>query len=173
LIKAHYRQSAYYFRLKKINPNTDDVIPLKFDTGAVNTVISLNTLLANKGIDVESDEAKLLKENFRTSLRPDISKKIFYSASGNDMIGFLCHSKNVKLSGYEVKNFYYYMVYNIDKQIALLGDDFISCCHFNHESNSDIVITYFNSTLYESKCKRTSLDTDEVFEIFDKINIQI
>lgn len=153
MIKVHYGRSTYYTKLRNL---TDNVIIIKFDTGAVNTVISLEALTNNKNID----KNKLIKQ-----LENSKKSHIFKSASGNDMIGYLCNASNVKISGVNIKDFYYYLIVNTEQSLALLGDDFISCCSFNHSINSDIIINAFNDKLYKDKQLDTYIDELELHEL--------
>lgn len=52
------------------------------------------------------------------------------------------------LYGTMLKRFYYYLILENSLDKALLGDDFISCCTFNHKTKRDIIITAIDMDLY-------------------------
>ena len=78
------------------------------------------------------------------------------------MIGYLCNATDVKVNSTILKQFYYYLIFNVEHKIALLGDDFISCCTFVHSANSDIIIQAFDSDNYTMKQNTYALSEDEI-----------
>ncbi len=52
-----------------------------------------------------------------------------------------------------------------DTSKALLGDDFISCCIFNHGFKNDIIVTAFNFDEYEKQYLH-SAGLMDIFEVF-------
>lgn len=154
MIKIHYGNSAYHIKL--LNLINNKVTVFKFDTGAINTIISFEALVDGKMLK------QIDKQNFMNSLRKNIPTKDFRSASGNYMKGFLCKATDVKIGDAILSKFYYYLVFNINHKIALLGDDFISCCNFIHESNSDIIINDFDDDNYTINQNTYALSEDEI-----------
>jgi len=160
LIRDVYGRSAYHISMMNLTKAQDSVINIKFDTGACSTIISLNTLM-------DTDDENKLKR-FILGIPKDIPRKGFRSASGNTMYGILCEAKNVKLSGVTLEHFYYYLIIEYkdrdecknckysekgNRRLALIGDDFISCCGFNHSKNSDIIINSFDKDIYEQNMR--------------------
>lgn len=47
---------------------------------------------------------------------------------------------DIRLSDVCIKEFYFYLALDVNRPVSLLGDDFISCCKFEHEIGSDIII---------------------------------
>lgn len=137
-IRYAEKESYYTVRLSGLN---DDIITGKFDTGAVATIIT------SKKLGLSDDQVERLKEHFKTS---GIEPENFYSATDGKMGGYLVKAENVMLYGTVLKSFYYYLILDNRLDKALLGDDFISCCTFNHKPKSDIIITTIDMDMYSS-----------------------
>ncbi|MBQ6735581.1 MAG: hypothetical protein IJR00_11830 [Lachnospiraceae bacterium] len=150
MIKAIENSGAYYMGLANLD-DSGSVITMKFDTGAINTIISLNALVSTN-ID---------KERFLAEICNKTQKKLFRSASGNEMQGFLICAKNVLLSGTPIEQFFYYLIVDIEENIGLIGNDFISKCRFHHEVDDDIEITFFHQKRYQDDTKQ-AITNDEV-----------
>lgn len=137
---------------------------MKFDTGAVNTVIGLRTLfkyLSKNNLD------KLLNM-FEIS---GIHKEKFNSASGDALYGYPCVLHDVEVSGIRIKNFCFYIIVNDKRTLSLLGNDFISFCDFSHKKGEDIIITNYNDVeAYKSFMIKSQSKVLELDEIFKDIN---
>lgn len=128
-IKYNQKSACYIVELSGLG---DRIVTGKFDTGAVATIITTKKLgLTDKQFD-------LLKKHFDTMVE---LPKSFHSATNGEMKGYLVRARNVMLYQTCLKDFYYYLVLDNNLNKALLGDDFISCCTFNHRPQGDIVIT--------------------------------
>ena len=155
LFKAFYEESRYITYIQGLDRN--QLFTMVFDTGAVNTVISLKTF-TNRAVD-----RKKLKE----ILSRKTASKAFRSVSGHQLKGYLVCADGVKLSGFDIGRFYYYLILDAEESVSLLGNDFISCCHFSHDEKSDIIIRGFNRELYESEYEGLAEAVDaEVVEGF-------
>ena len=120
MFRAIYFNHTYSVMVRNISPNT--ALSMKFDTGSVATVISVDALKVN----VRKDRfISLLNER-------DVPVRIFHSASGNELMGYPVVAENVLISGQAIESFYYYLIVNVDYSISLLGDDFISSCEYAH-----------------------------------------
>lgn len=155
MIKFRYNKASrsYIVRLD-MQKNDKDLVLMKFDTGASDTIITTGAL----GLD--SIQADILLRSIQDG---KLKGNEFSSASGDSFIGYPCYCDNLKIGDVQIKRFHYYIVFN-DKPKALLGDDFISCCTFNHGFKSDIVVTAFNSEEYGRQCVSDAKRVD-VFEI--------
>lgn len=153
-ITADYYNAAYHMLLS-FSGNIEDAISFKFDTGAVDTAISFEALLAGKRHQAD-------KEIFIQKLRSDIPTKKFISASGDSMEGYLCEASDIFISGSMLPKFYYYLVLDVKKEVALLGDDFISCCGFRHNVKDSIIIESFDSSEYMKNHKPKALSSEEL-----------
>lgn len=138
LSKARHYQSGYMMPLREIN---HVVIPMMFDTGAVNTAISLPTYYRGKA-DLEELERRLVQY---------CPYKEFHAASGTLVGGYLVYVDHVSIAGISVDRFYYYLLLGLQFNTALLGDDFIKNCVFRHDLHGDIEIQHFDGTTYRSE----------------------
>lgn len=163
MIKAIYNNSAYYIPISNLRGNKKEYLAIKFDTGAVNTVLSFSALVGNLkflGISEDKFEEQIKK-------KVGIITKDFKAANGKTMLGYLCCSQDVIIDGYKFDKFYYYLIFNIERKLALLGDDFISCCNFEHKVNSNIEITHFDTNHYKINEDKEKNCISEV--IFDEL----
>ena len=163
MIKAIYNNSAYYIPISNLRGNKKEYLAIKFDTGAVNTVLSFSALVGNpKFLGISEDKFVEQLKNMR-----GITTKTFKAANGKTMIGYLCCAKDVIIGGCKFDKFFYYLICNIERNLALLGDDFISCCSFEHKVNSNIEITHFDTKHYKINEDKEKNCISEV--IFDEL----
>ncbi len=83
------------------------------------------------------------------------------------MFAYATYAENVYIGELLLKKFYYYLVVDKldnNKQIALLGDDFLECCKFTKEPHGSIAITEFDNDCYYEK-RGSALSTDEILSI--------
>lgn len=155
MINFYYNKLTRSYRsFVDLQKNDKDFVSMKFDTGASDTIITTGAL----GLD--SIQADILLKSIQTG---KLTENKFTSASGDNFTGYPCYCDNLKIGDVQVGRFYYYIVFN-DKPKALLGDDFISCCTFNHGFKGDIVVTAFNFEEYERQCVSNAKSVD-VFEV--------
>lgn len=114
---------------------------LKWDTGAKYTVISIGALV--KGFSTDAIEK--LKEYCEVNSK---SKEQFISATGHAFWGYQVKTDRAVLGETELNEFYYYLVIENQRDIALLGFDFIDNCRRLAESHGDISITGFDDEKY-------------------------
>lgn len=160
MISVDYRKSSYRLTISNLlNSENNDLIMFKFDTGAVQTIISIEALLDD--IELENIDKNRIKITFENKFKTHI-KTVFKSASGTDMAGYLCKSRNVLVDETEFKEFFYYLTFDTNRKLALLGDDFISCCDFVHSAGNDILIRGFDRARYTGQHKSGSITNDEI-----------
>ena len=87
--KTLYRNQAHFVVLTDFDNQGRDVY-LHFDTGAVCTVISIESFVTEK-ID---------KTKFTQRIKSRANRRIFHSASGNQMEGYLVCAENIKIMGF-------------------------------------------------------------------------
>ena len=176
MVEFRHSRSAYYAEIRNI---IDDIIMIKLDTGATNTVISYEMLTREttafpKDISKLTDDEKNTirrsierKNRFVERLKDKYEVSPFHSASGTPMYGVLSCAKNISLSGHLLKvPFYYYLILGIESPLALLGDDFIGCCDFSHKVNGNIKISYIDEQNYNnSKDRKEVLELAELNEL--------
>lgn len=161
MIKVKYNRdlSIYTLRLDNFSLGDTDTVFLKFDTGAVNTVIGVRVLFEY----LSKNDLSTLIKSFEAS---SIEKQCFKSASGNDLSGYPCVVHNIEISGEHFDNFCFYLIVNSTRRIALLGDDFISHCDFKHNKQQDIIISDFDDkTMYNKFLSHSS-----VFELNELVS---
>lgn len=134
----------YTIEIKKIAKDFQR-IKFKFDTGATNTIITVNSLFTDSVLAAKvilylkkcRDEKKYLFNDFK-------------SASGNNMSGVLCSIDNFTLTGLEPFKFYFYLIFSTAHQKALLGVDFIECCDFHCKVRRNIEIENFHDSIFRN-----------------------
>ena len=136
MFKAFWRKSGFFVYLK--DSSGEMKATLTFDTGAICSVLSIAAIT-----DEPVDKETLIKK-----LEDRAKQRRFVSASGTQMHGYLVRASNMSLSGYPIDEFYYYLIVDVDEMVALLGNDFISCCSFTHEEKGDIEVNSFDKTIY-------------------------
>lgn len=155
----------YTLMFKNLGIGDGTAIFMKFDTGAVNTVIGLRTLFKY----LSKNNLDNLISMFESS---GIHKERFNSASGDELYGYPCILHDVEISGTSIKNFCFYIIVNDKRTLSLLGNDFISFCDFSHKEGGDIIITKYNDTeayrSFMNKSKSKVLQLDEIVK--DVIN---
>ena len=133
----------YTTQMISILANKQSIVYIKFDTGAVYTVLSFEALF--HGITLKE------KENFVKKLKnKKIKDNTFYSATKGEMKGYNVKLCNVNLGGVLLETFCFWLIINMNHPLALLGDDFISCCNVSHKCDSDFIIENFSSDLYNN-----------------------
>lgn len=121
-------------------------VTFKFDTGAVNSVITVGSLFPATDLA----ERAVLYAKELTDKNVGISES-FYSVSGDSTDGILCYVPNFRFSDDSlVFDFYFYLITSTAYRKALLGVDFISCCDFSCEVGKDIIIEKFHDSRYKS-----------------------
>ena len=148
LFNAFWDGMEYIVYLKGANGETKTT--LAFDTGAVCTVVSIESLTKEF-----VDKSALCQE-----LDQRVKRRRFLSASGTEMHGYLVCAEKVSLSDYPVDRFYYYLITDVNDEVALLGNDLLSCCKFSHEEMGDIEVLDFDQSLYQKTYSGAVKDAD-------------
>ena len=117
----------------------ENVFSMKFDTGAASTVISSEIF-----IDEMTEEKKSTIKNFLQER--NVIGIEFTSASGDCFVGYLIHANGVVVDEAVFADFYYYLVLDNKRVIALLGDDFIDHCECQHPCKYSLgqVLSFFH-----------------------------
>ena len=95
-------------------------------------------------------------------------KERFVSASGDLFDGYLAHAENVVIDKTEIGSFYYYLVFENKRDIALLGFDFIDNCERCASAHGDIVVTKFDEVSYGTV--ENALGADEFISLIDSLS---
>lgn len=159
---------------------TDTYTKLKFDTGAVNTVVHAQ-ILSFKPKGKEEYNGKLVenkiielynKKGIDLSQDNNTYRRKFYAASGGDFYGYLTRFDDVKIDGFSIPAFYLYMVPQNDKIIALLGNDFLRYCQYYHNIEGDIIITKIDENKYLDDYQH-ALSINDIDELLTKSDYEI
>ena len=145
---------------------SDKAVALKYDTGAKYTVISA-------GMFDESITEENLKQ-FKTFCEDrclEKYKESFISATGDSFEGYLVTAHDVKIGNTTLQYFYYYLVIENKRDIALLGFDFIDNCKRSANAHGDILITEFDEEGYGSL--DGAMNNDEVIAFIDSLSDEI
>lgn len=137
-IIAKKNKENNYFIPIEINKKMFNV---KFDPGANDTVISIDYFADDLS---DSDREKLneyMSENYKFT-------SVFTAASGSEFLGYLTYADNVTIGNTDFPRFYYYIIIENDRVIALLGEDFLDNCQYSHSFHGDIEITDFDFDSY-------------------------
>lgn len=137
--EAEHIRGAYVFMVSGIRPD-DDIVYVKFDTGAMNTVISINAIAGDK--DAQDQVREYIEKT-------GIPKEVFRSASGHEMTGVRVNAENVRFGNFLVPSFNYYLVLDVDTNVALLGDDFIRYCKFSHMVEGAVIVDKVDFSMYQ------------------------
>lgn len=175
LFRAKYyeKQNSYAVQTNAFHKSYNHLL-LKFDTGAKLTTISYAALFNSKFWGLK--ERIKLKNIIDTS---SLLKQKFKAVFGEERIGTLCYIKNPKIGSYYIEKFYFYLTPDEVNPSALLGTDFISCCQWQCNIASDIIVTAFDYHRYnnpfqhiseEQICSLNSLDLPFQNNIFNDCN---
>ena len=137
-------------------------LPLKYDTGAKYSVISagmFDDTLTNEGLDRIKDYCEDHSKH----------KERFVSASGHTFDGYLVTARDVKIGKTHLQEFRYFLVVENQRDIALLGFDFIDNCKGTFEPHSDIEINEFDETSYWEGTAG-AMNNDEVIAFIDSLS---
>lgn len=146
-------------------------ITFKFDTGATDTMITVNALFTNSKIAKKA----VWFLNRCYSNKEKYASKCLRAASGSKMKGILCSVNDFAFNGLKSFKFYFYLIFSTANPKALLGVDFIRCCDFNCKIGQDIEITKFYNGIYPGmfsiRDKARAIDISELLTILKDIEL--
>ena len=160
LIKARYQKktSVYTIRLTQHNVGDTKSILFKFDTGAVSTIIGVRTLF-----DTITEEQ--IKEFRRYFSEAHVKEQEFSVATGHKLHGYPCAFSDIMLSDEHIEWFPFYLILDTDRKVALIGNDFITHCAFDHKPDDDIIIHDYRKERLKESFLETNLKTFELNQI--------
>ena len=138
----------------------DRVFTIKFDSGATDTVISARVFSNSLK---ESDLARFTEYCEEHSQH----NKEFISATGHTFKGYLVTAHNVRLGKSVLPDFRYYLVVESERDIALLGFDFIDKCRCSHDPGRHFYLTGFDVESYGADIG--AMENDEVVAFMDSL----
>lgn len=157
MIRAKYFNNSYMLFVYNALMNDRRPFACKFDSGAVATMIPLKLMAG-------SDNTCNAEDLFSRLLKMHKTPVTFTAATGHTMTGIKCHAKDIIISGVEIPDFYYYIT-DSNRSVALLGDDFISCCSFKHVPGDDILIDDINLEMYKRNNQGNYVNSKDILEI--------
>ena len=137
-------------------------LPLKYDTGAKHSVIS-----ASMFDDMLTEESVARIKDYCEAHSKH--KEKFISASGHTFDGYLVTARDVKIGKSYLREFCYYLVVENQRDIALLGFDFIDNCKGSFAPHHDIIITEFDEKTYGT-FGTDSMSSDDVMAFIDSLS---
>lgn len=95
-------------------------------------------------------------------------QKVFHSATGNEMTGYLVDAGNIELGDAQMDHFFYYFIPQNDRPVALLGNDFLRYCEYTHTIEGNITITKIDEDAY-ARYYANAVSIDELAAVIDEI----
>lgn len=77
---------------------------------------------------------------------------------------------NVKICGLNLEHFYYYLVPQNKRAVALLGNDFLRYCEYTHKIEGNIYITKIDMDAYK-RYYDSAISVDELAELIDEATL--
>lgn len=149
MIEFAYKKPAYYAGV--INNSLGLRTLAKFDSGAAISIIGLERF----GRELQD---KLFVDFFINYTKDNsIDKKVYTAANEQEIETYPCMIDKISLNGTDIINFRFGLVLTQKSNRFLLGDDFISCCEFQHMIGGPILINNFSQSRYESSVSNTKL----------------
>ena len=140
----------------------ESVISIKWDSGAKYTVISAR-VFNSRLTDEDLEKIKTYCEEHSSH------REKFVSATGHTFDGYLVKVHNATIGNTDFNDLYYYLVVENERDIALMGFDFIDNCKGSFEPHGDIIITEFDEERYGSHIPG-AVDNDEVISLIDSLS---
>lgn len=141
----------------------ESVFGIKYDTGAKYTVISASVF------NSELTESDLIKIKDYCNDHGH-HKERFISASGHYFDGYLVTAHDVTIGNTEFKEFHYFLITENERDIALLGFDFIDNCRDSHDPHGSIKITEFDEAGYKDMTAE-GINNDEIIAYIDSLTL--
>ncbi|MBR0090677.1 MAG: hypothetical protein IJP92_03150 [Lachnospiraceae bacterium] len=160
MIRAQYQKktSVYTIRLTQHNVGDTKSILFKFDTGAVSTIIGIRTLF-----DTITEEQIIEFRKYFSEAQ--VKEQRFSVATGHKLHGYPCAFSDIMLSGEQIDWFPFYLIMDTDRKVALIGNDFITHCAFDHKPDDDIIIHGYQKDRLRESFLENNLNTFELNQI--------
>ena len=114
------------------------VVIANLDSGAAVSIIGLERF------GRELQEQSFLDFFLKYVQDKHIDKKVYTAANGLEIETYPCVIDKISLDGAEIFKFRFGLVLAQKSNRFLLGDDFISCCAFEHTIGGSIMISTFS-----------------------------
>lgn len=137
------------------------VFDMKLDLGAGSTVISIDFFA-----DGATDEQRQKAIQFIKGSNAKTGR--FIGATGDEFQGYLVHAKDVSIGETKFPDFYYYVVLENKRIIALLGSDFLEHCEYQHKLKGEFEITEFDFDGYIAD-REDAINYEDIVEFIDEM----
>ena len=163
---AHKVKSSFFLTVDGITP--DGILYFLFDTGAVCSLVGLNSLFPE-------DSAERLA--FTRIVRDELSagnisprSESLRTANNQTLLTYPCVCHNVSIEGTAGRDFYFDFSFD-DISLPLLGTSFSDDCSYSHSINSGLNITGVKADAGKAYYRgQKVLDLDRVWSMFSSAN---
>lgn len=134
---AHKVHTSFFVTIDGILK--EGVLYFLFDTGAVCSLIGLNSLFADDETEKKAIFADILKQEL-SSQQINPRSELLRTANNQEVTTFPCVSHNVSIEGAEGRDFYFDFSFD-EVSLPLLGTSFSDDCAYHHTINGSLTIT--------------------------------
>lgn len=147
MIEFRYTKHAYYAGV--INNSLGLRTLAKFDSGAAISIIGIERF------GIAFQEQQFIDFFIQYVQDKGIDKRIYSVANGQEIETYPCIMDKISIDGTDIQNFQFGLVISQKSNRFLMGDDFISCCDFNHGIGGSIYISKFSYSKYAKSAENT------------------
>ncbi len=158
MIKFSYGKATYY--AGAINNSLGLRTLAKFDSGASVSIIGLARF------DKRINNIRFMEEFVKYAQKHKVVKEEYTVANGQTIATYPCIMNSISVDGTIINNFMFRIILDGKVNKFLIGDDFISCCKFDHEIGGAIEISEFSQSRYDIKHNKEMINLKEVFKQF-------
>lgn len=159
MINFRYIKHAYYTPFYDAVANFSKVA--KLDTGAALSVLGAASVCSKIDVLLFCDKVK------QRAAELQVEQKYLTAANGSQFEIIPCRLQNVYLDRTLIQEFKFGLYLNPNSNTFLLGDDFLSCCEFNHTIGGPIQITDFSVDRYKQKNNNVAVNLSDIYNQFD------
>ena len=159
---AHKVKTSFFLTVDGISP--DGILYFLFDTGAVCSLVGLNSLFPEENAQRQAF-AKVVRDELsaaQISPRPESLR----TATNQSILTYPCVCHNVSIEGTDGRDFYFDFSFD-NISLPLLGTSFSEDCSYSHTINGELNITGIKADAGKAHYSgRKVLDFDKVWETF-------
>lgn len=156
MIKFSYGKATYY--AGAINNRLGLRTLAKFDSGASVSIIGLARF------DNRINNIRFIEEFEKYAQRHKVVEEEYTVANGEKIATYPCIMNLISVDGTVISNFMFRIILDGKANKFLIGDDFISCCKFNHEIGGAIEISEFSQSRYNLKHNKEMINLEEILK---------
>ena len=136
---------------------------IKYDTGAKSTVISAGAL----DDTLTQDKKERILEYCE---KQECDKAQLISASGHPFWGYLVKADRVRIGSSRFHAFYFYLIVKNERDIALLGFDFIDKTKRIAEPCGNYILSQFDEAAYMRSQQKPAIDGNDLLEFMRSLS---